>query len=154
MSTIKQVLLLKKQGCSNRRISRELGDINKETVNVYVRFVKSNGLDIDKLLELEDPELDLLFHPMNRAYTDARMEEFLRELPLYRERLSEPHVTRYLVWQEYRSRHADGYGKSQFFFHLRQNLVAKRKAPTAAHADSFSLAQIVGDGKETGSPER
>lgn len=138
MSTIKQVLQLKEQGYSNRRISRELGDINKETVNEYVRFVKRNGLDIEELLSLEDPELERKFHAGNPAYTDARMAVFLRELPLYRERLSEPHVTRYLVWQEYRSRHADGYCKSQFFFHLRQNLIAERGASRAVFTESYA----------------
>lgn len=49
-------MLLKRQGYSNRRISREIGDINKETVNEYVRLVKGNGLDIDELLSLDDPE--------------------------------------------------------------------------------------------------
>lgn len=141
MSTIKQVLLLKKQGYSNRRISRELGDINKETVNNYVRFVTEHSLDIDSLLALDDPELERKFHTGSPAYTDGRMEAFLSELPLYRQQLSEPHMTRLLVWQEYKSRHADGYGKSQFFFHLKQNLVAERSAATAVLTDSYNPAE-------------
>lgn len=36
MSQIKQLLLLKKQGVSNRGIARSIG-MNKETVNNYVR---------------------------------------------------------------------------------------------------------------------
>ena len=36
MSQIKQVLLLKKEGCSNRKAAAIVG-INKETVNNYVK---------------------------------------------------------------------------------------------------------------------
>lgn len=141
MSTIKQVLLLKRQGYSNRRISRELGDINKETVNNYVRFVTENGLDIDNLLALDDPELDRQFHAGSPAYTDARMATFLSELPLYLEQLSERHVTRQAVWQDYRSRHADGYGRSQFFFHLKQNARARKSSATAVLSGSYGPAE-------------
>ncbi len=115
MSKIKQVILLSKEGYSNRRISREL-DIDKSTVNTYIRFIKDNGLDADFLLEKDEPELERIFHKGNPAYADdARMAVFLSELPIYHEELSTPHVTRYLVWEEYRRRHPDGYGKSQFF---------------------------------------
>ena len=58
------------------------------------------------------------------------MDVFLRELPYYKEQLTDKHVTRLLLWEEYRQRHPDSYGKSQFFFHLKQNLVAA-KSPTA-----------------------
>lgn len=42
MSIIKQVLLLKQRGESNRGIARKL-PINKETVNGYMQTVKANG---------------------------------------------------------------------------------------------------------------
>lgn len=65
------------------------------------------------------------------------MAAYLSELPLYRERLSMPHVIRYLVWQEYLSRHADGYGKSLFFLHLRQNLIAEKSASETVHTENY-----------------
>lgn len=51
MSIIKQVLLLKRRGESNRGIARKL-PINKETVNGYMQTVKANGWRIDDLLEV------------------------------------------------------------------------------------------------------
>jgi len=42
MSKIKQLLLLHRQGVSNRGISREL-ELDKETVNSYVRKIKAHG---------------------------------------------------------------------------------------------------------------
>lgn len=76
MSLIKQVLQLKQAGESNRGVSRKL-PIDKETVNGYVNTVKANGWNISDLLEIDDPELERMFHAGSPAYTDRRMEEFL-----------------------------------------------------------------------------
>lgn len=56
------------------------------------------------------------------------MEELLSLLPRYRELLTDPksHVRRQVLFDEYRATHSDGYGKSQFYYHLKQNLVAKK----------------------------
>ena len=76
MSLIKQVLLLKQQGESNRGVSRKLS-INKETVNNYVKTADSNGWSYDDLLAKEDPELYRMFHAGSPAYSDPRMTHFL-----------------------------------------------------------------------------
>ena len=51
------MLLLKKQGVSNRKIATAVG-MNKETVNNYMKKVNADSLSIDELLKLEDPELE------------------------------------------------------------------------------------------------
>ena len=131
MSLIKQVLQLKQLGESNRGIARRL-PINKETVNGYMNTIDANGWDIGELLKIDDPELERMFHAGSPAYTDARMKEFLRLLPYFREQLTNRklHVTRQLLWEEYRHTHPDGYGKSQFYDHLKQNLVAQNDITT------------------------
>ena len=131
MSLIKQVLQLKQLGESNRGIARRL-PINKETVNGYMNTIDANGWDIGELLKIDDPELERMFHAGSPAYTDARMKEFLRLLPYFREQLTNRklHVTRQLLWEEYRHTHPDGYGKSQFYDHLKQNLVAQKDITT------------------------
>ena len=60
MSIIKQVLLLKQQGETNRGIARKL-PINKGTVNGYMRVIASNGWRINDLLRKDDPELERMF---------------------------------------------------------------------------------------------
>jgi transposase len=125
MSKIKQVLIMHKQGMSNRDIAKEI-KIDKGTVNDYMRKVRLDPLGIDELLKLEDPELEGRLFAGNPAYTDKRMDTFLKELPYFREQLAIPHVTRFLLWEEYMRKHPDGYGKSQFFFHLKQNLVVEK----------------------------
>lgn len=91
MSLIKQVLQLKQTGESNRGVSRKL-PIDKETVNGYVNTVKANGWDISELLEIDDPELERMFHAGSPAYTDKRMQEFLSLLPEYKKRLTNPQL--------------------------------------------------------------
>ncbi len=54
MSQIKQLLLLKKQNVSNRKAA-SLVDMDKETVNNYVRKAYADPLGIDGLLKLDDP---------------------------------------------------------------------------------------------------
>ena len=58
MSQIKQLLLLKKNGVSNRKAAAIIG-INKETVNNYMNKVNADELGIDGLLKLDDPILEL-----------------------------------------------------------------------------------------------
>ncbi len=58
MSQIKQLLLLKKEGVSNRKAAEIVG-INKETANNYVRKALADRLGIDGLLKLDDPCLSI-----------------------------------------------------------------------------------------------
>ena len=131
MSLIKQVLQLKQLGESNRGIARKL-PINKETVGGYMKTIAANGWLLEDLLRVDDPELERMFHAGSPAYTDERMQEFLHLLPYFREQLTDRrlHVTRQLLWEEYRQTHPDGYGKSQFYEHLKQNLVAQKDITT------------------------
>ena len=141
MSLIKQVLQLKKLGDTNREIARKL-PINKETVNGYIKLLDANAWSIDSLLAIDDPELDKMFRAGNPAYTDTRMEEFLKNLPYYREQLTSPklHVSRQVLFEEYKASHPNGYGKSQFYFHLKQNLVAQKDV-VAVLANTYTPGQ-------------
>jgi len=137
MSLIKQVLQLKELGESNRGIARKL-PINKETVGGYMKCIEANSWKIKDLLALDDPVLERMFHAGSPAYTDERMEEFLRLLPHYAEQLTAPgsHVSRQVLYEEYKASHPQGYGKSQFYFHLKQNHVAQ-KDMVAVMADTY-----------------
>lgn len=134
MSLIKQVLQLKLLGESNRGISRKL-PIDKETVNGYVNTMTRNGWSIDELLAKEDPELERMFH----SYSDSRMTDFLAKLPYFKEQLTNPklHVTRQLLYEEYIKGYPKGCGKSQFYFHLKQNLVAQKDC-TAVLTETYN----------------
>lgn len=125
MSKIKQVLQLSMNGISNHQIAKALS-IDKETVNNYISKAKKETLSFKKLIKLDDPVLEHRFHFGNPAYSDERLQTFMELLPFFVEELSNKHVTRYNVWQNYREAYPNGYGRSQFFFHLGQNLEAKK----------------------------
>ena len=57
MSQIKQLLLLKQDGVSNRKAAGIVG-INKETANHYVKKALADELGIDGLLKLDGPVLE------------------------------------------------------------------------------------------------
>lgn len=130
MSKIKQLLQLKKSGVTNRQIAKDL-KMSRDKANEYAKMAEKDPLGIDGLLKLDDPVLERRFHPGNPAYSDERMETFLKLLPDFVEQLSTKHVTRQLAWEEYKHLHPEGYEKSQFFFHLAQNLKAQ-ESPTSS----------------------
>jgi len=131
MSTLKQILLLHDRGVSNRRIAKLL-NIDKETVNNYVRRAKSDGLGPKKLLQLDDYALDRRLRGGNAAYADERFEVFKELLPYFTEQLSDAknHATLKSLWEEYIAEHPNGYRLTQFRFHYRQNTVAQKKVST------------------------
>jgi len=123
---LKQVLLLHKNGMSNRQIASELG-LNKETVNNYVNKAKLDELGIDGLLSLDEPELNFrLKGGGNTAYTDPRFEDFKTRLPYLMSEMERPHVTLKLLWEEYRKENRDGYGLTQFRYHYNQHVYATK----------------------------
>ena len=132
MSKVKQLLQLKQSGMSNRQIAKTLG-ISRDKANEFVKQAESDPLGIEGLLKLDDPVLDKRMHPGNPVYTDERMEEFLRLLPDFVEQLSRKHVTRQIVWEDYKRMHPDGYERSLFFYHLAQNLKAQKSPTSVLH---------------------
>lgn len=135
MSKIKQLLLLKKDGVSNRKAARLLG-MNKETANTYVNKAMADKLGIDGLLALDDPVLEYRLKGGNPAYSDHRFEVFRQLLPYLQEEMKRKHVTLKLLWQEYVAEHPDDhYSLTQFRYHYNQNTVASKNAPTTILAD-------------------
>lgn len=136
MSQIKQMLLLKKQGVSNRKIAVSIG-MNKETVNNYMKKVSADSLSVDELLKLGDPELEYRLKGGNPAYTDERFEKFKELLPYLESEMQRKHVTLQLLWEEYRRDNPEGYSLTQFRFHYRQNTTAKKERPGTVMKDLY-----------------
>jgi transposase len=128
MSKIKQVLRLYQGGMSKRAIGRELG-LYKGTVNKYVNLAELDPLSLDELLRLDDPILEKRLTGGNPAYSDKRFDDLQGRLPYIAEELSnknKTHVTRYLLWEEYKQDNPNGYEYTQFCFHVNQYLDAQK----------------------------
>ena len=138
MSKIKQVLRLHIDGVSNRRIAKELR-LYKGTVNDYINKVKSNGFEIEALLQLEEPELEKKFSAGNPAYTEARFQIFRDKLPYFEKELERKHVTRHILWEEYIREYPNGYRYTQFCHHLKQIKTARHPSAVLSHAPAHEL---------------
>jgi transposase len=132
MSKIKQLMLLHQQGESNRKIAQMLA-LDKGTVNKFVNKLQTHDLSIEELLQMEDPVLESQFLAGRAAYKDERYETLETLLPYFEQELSRKYVTRKIIWEEYIDTHRDGYGYSQFCFHLAQLLEARKPTATLWH---------------------
>ena len=81
MSRLRQIIRLKEQGISNRKVSSLLG-IHRETIRNYTNQMEQLGLSYQELLEQEDLLLENLFvkhkHPAKDA---ARLSQMLEYYP-------------------------------------------------------------------------
>jgi transposase len=132
MSQIKQLLQLYKQGMKYNTIARTLG-ISRNTVKSYLHKLSLLRVDIDTLLKLDDPVLEARFHAGNPAYSDGRFDYFKSHLAYYESELKRKHVTRRILWQEYRREQPQGYGYTQFCYHLSQQLIARKPTMVLNH---------------------
>ncbi len=116
MNIIKQVLIRLSQKESIRSIGAHA--ISKNTVSRYKALSEAAPLSVRELIALEDTVLNHRFNGDSPAYCDDRMEVLKELLPELEKELKKPHVTSRLLWEEYRKDHLDGYGLSQFRYHI------------------------------------
>ena len=107
MRKIREALRLKwAVGLSNRRIAVSCG-IGRPTVSEYLRRAKSAGLRWPLPADLSDARLErLLFPPPPDLPAQARGVPDWIEV---HRQLKREGVTLFLLWQEYREAHPDGY---------------------------------------------
>jgi len=146
MSQIKQLLILHQQGKGKKTIAGMLC-VSKNTVKNYLNKLdmlenpsKGKGWSIDQLVKLEDPALEAIFHSGNPAYKDeSRYEDFKSRLPYLLKELKRVGVTKQLLWEEYKAQRPDGYGYSQFCFHLHQQEKASKPSMVLEHQPADKL---------------
>ncbi|MBQ1717820.1 MAG: IS21 family transposase [Bacteroidales bacterium] len=125
MNKIKQALRLHLDGETNRSIGRKL-DLYKGTVNKYVNMAKACGIPIPELLAMEEPEIERVLTGGSPAYSDSRFQDLKDRLQYIAAELQRKHVTMYLLWREYRTEMPDGYGYTQFCYHVNQFTEAQK----------------------------
>ena len=138
MNIIKQVLIRLSQKESIRSIASTL-HISKNTVSRYKAISEADLMSVRELIALEDTVLNHRFNGGSPAYCDDRMEVLKELLPELEKELKKPHVTSRLLWEEYRRKHPDGYGLSQFRFHISQHI--KAVTPSTLLRDLYQPGQ-------------
>ena len=140
MNIIKQVLIRLSQKESIRSIASAL-HISKNTVSRYKAISEADPMSARELIALEDTVLNHRFNGGNPAYCDDRMEVLKELLPELEKELKKPHVTSRLLWEEYRRKHPDGYGLSQFRYHISQHI--KAVTPSTLLRDLYQPGQKI-----------
>lgn len=140
MTQIKQLIILHEQGKGRKAIAQTLG-MSKNTVKSYLDKLHSlsHQLTAKELIKLENPELEAKFHPGNPAYKDDRYEHFKGQMDFYLKELKRTGVNKRLLWEEYRQQRPDGYGYSQFCWHLQQQVNAAHPLMVLQHKPAEKL---------------
>ena len=114
MSTVKEVLRLKYLGKLSNRNIESLGIASKSAVsNFTARFEKSD-LEINEALEMEEQKLLALLFPELKQYQQSRTDKPHPDWNYIHTELSKKSMTRLLLWEEYKEKHPNGYGYTQF----------------------------------------
>lgn len=96
-------------GLSGRKIARSC-QVARQSVAEYLKRAKDTELDWERIQQLSETELDQLLFPGSSERSSRPQPDFAA---IHKE-LQHPHVTRQLLWQEYKQAHPDGYQYSQF----------------------------------------
>jgi transposase len=113
MRSIKKIIYLSYQSqLSVREISGAL-DIPKSTVSDYLLRFRESGLSLSDLEEKDSEALYALLFPKPPEKVAAPRKALPDFIQIHQE-LKRKHVTRLLLWEEYREAHPDGYGYTQF----------------------------------------
>lgn len=115
---IKQIITLKTDGLSNRKIAEAL-DISRNTVNGYVKLFTVCDYSLDELLRLSDTALRDLF-PSHTTIKNDRYDELMTYFERINQSRNHPGFTFLYHYNEYRQQSSDPYGYTQFMEHYRR----------------------------------
>lgn len=115
---IREILRLKFElKYSIRKIAEAL-EISKTSVGEYLAEFKRSGLSVEEINHMSDSQVVGLFERRNQS-TNPMYERLSKEFPYYERELARVGVTLYLLWEEYKERHPDGFSYSRFCHHYR-----------------------------------
>ena len=114
MRSIKRVIRLRHQGSLSARQVAQALMIAKSTVCDYLSRYETSGLTLADLEALSEGEIYAALFPEAVSGAPRPPRKSLPDFALMHQELKKRHVTRQLLWEEYRSLHPDGYAYTQF----------------------------------------
>lgn len=118
MRKVKQIFKLYSEGVSKRKISLQLG-ISRNTIVKYIDFFKRYQLTGYEVSAMTLEELDRLFKSDQKPKPE-QLVILEKYFPYFDKELRKTGVTKELLWQEYYTKHPDGYKLSQFRYWYRE----------------------------------
>lgn len=120
MLQIRRIIQMLSNGSTKREVNRETG-IHRRTISYYDERIRHSGKSYEELLRVGDEELyNELTAKLLEPTFSKRREKLETNLKGYIESLRHPHLTRQLLWEEYRREDPEGYSYSQFCEYLQQ----------------------------------
>lgn len=114
MRHIKKVIDLSSTTLLSVRDIEKVTGLPRSTVNDYLRRFKDSGLSSEHLAELSESQIYRKLFQEPVRYRGKAKPDFC----YIHNELKRPHVTRQLLWEEYKEQHPDGFGYTQFCYHL------------------------------------
>ena len=122
MHQVQEIFRRKQQGESNRSIARNTG-FSRSTIIEYINIISCYGYDFKQALILSEESLVELIAQARQGVPikiESRKLALEGQLTAFNKELNRPGVTRLLLWQEYIKENPEGYGYTQFCYHLAQ----------------------------------
>lgn len=139
MEQIRTILQQSSAGASIRSITAATG-MSRNTVRGYLRTLRDKGFTAKTALELSDLALSgVLFEQDSTVMMDAHYINLQARLSYYARELKKRHVTRQLLWEEYRQEHPDGYGYTRFCHYLNEHINQKDVTAMFSHRAAEKL---------------
>lgn len=130
MLQLKQLLRLYTQGVSKLKISKQLG-LSRNTVKKYIGLFHEHRLTYEELSELSAEDIEDLFDT-SVLEPDGKEKLLDAYFPYVSKELKKVGVTRFILWEEYKNKYAEGYSYSQFCHLYKQ---WSRKMSPSMHMD-------------------
>lgn len=123
MEQIRNVLQQKLNGSSIRAIVRDSG-LSRNTIRQYLRRIDQHGFELRQALDLSDEKLAAICfnHDTITVSADPRGHQLNQWIDRHGKELKKKHVTRQILWEEYRTQYPDGFGYTWFCHHLNRFL--------------------------------
>jgi len=123
---IKHILRCYQSGMSIRSISSSLL-ISRNTVKRYIRIYEDMGIELERLLKMDDHHLHELFgtETDNESTGSAEYKYLQEHIPEYIKRLKSRGTTRRSLYEEYLRNRPQGYSYCSFCLYLRREREVK-----------------------------
>lgn len=113
MNKVRQILRLHSQGYNKLQIAEQTG-VSRNTLKKYIKEFIQSGLKFTEVNELSDKDLEDLFVKHEEKPVNQKLQTLFDLFPLMDKDLKRKGITRKILWSEYKERHPDGFGRSQF----------------------------------------
>ena len=124
MKRVKEILRLHfESGLSNEKVANAL-QISKGSVKNYLERFKAAELSWPLPPDISDGELLSKLRKNGNSRGETSHSRPLPDFEYVVKEIQRPHVTRYLLWKEYKETFPDGLEKSQFYGHLKDYIKA------------------------------